>query len=59
MKSKEDQLKTQKTTLERQITKKCSEAVSRIHKRGNQVKMDLDNFYVPKLKDLERSWSTK
>lgn len=53
MKSKEDQLKTQKTTLERQITKKCSEAVSRIHKRGNQVKMDLDNFYVPKLKDLE------
>lgn len=53
MKSKEDQLKTQKTTLERQITKKCSEAVSRIHKRGNQVKMDLDNFNVPKLKDLE------
>lgn len=53
MESKQDQLKTQRTTLEKEITKMCSEAVSRIHKRGNKVKKDLDNFYLPKLTDLE------
>lgn len=51
--SKQEQLKTLKTTLESKIIKKCSEAVSKIHRRGNNLKMDLDNFYLPKLKDLE------
>lgn len=53
MESKQDQLKTQRKTLESEITKKCSEAVSRIHKGRNKVIKNLDDFYLPKMKDLE------
>lgn len=53
MVSEQDQLKTQRTTIESEITKKSSEAVSRIDKGRNKMLKDLDDFYLPKSKELK------
>lgn len=53
MESKQNQLKSQRKAIESEITKKCSDAVSRIHKGRNKVLKNLDDFYLPNMKDLE------
>lgn len=53
MESKQNQLKSQRKAIESEITKKCSDAVSRIHKGRNKVLKNLDDFYLPNMKYLE------
>lgn len=48
-----DQLKTQRTTIERKIRKKSSEAVSRIDRGKHKMLKDLDDFFLPKSKGFQ------
>lgn len=53
MVSAQTRLKTQRTTIESKIRKKSSEAVSRIDKGKHKMLKELEDFYLPKTKDLK------
>lgn len=50
--SRKGQIESKKTGLQSEITKKSSEAVSRIDKGKNKMLKDLEDFFLPKLKNL-------
>lgn len=53
MESAQNQLKTQRKTIESKIRKKSSEAQSRINKRKDKMLKDLEDLYLPKSKGLK------
>lgn len=52
MESAQNQLKTQRKTIESKIRKKSYEALSRINKRRDKMLKDLEDLYLPKSKGL-------
>lgn len=60
--SRKGQLESKKTGLQSEITKKSSEAASRIDKGKNKMLKDLEDFFLPKSRNLKsglKSMSTQ
>ncbi|XP_061193376.1 E3 ubiquitin-protein ligase TRIM56-like [Saccostrea echinata] len=56
IKSKQSKLSSLKTQIQNDITKKCSEAVSKIDRGRNKIRMQLENIMTPRTQSLKNGF---